>query len=157
MRILYTILFLCFYSLSSYGSEYSCVDKKYISKHSSRTNRHFLDDSIFNKCGDSSTCFETVHANLSRCVQVEPNRTPTLGDNNIHKQWFDGGSARRRTWFIFYKLGCDNSLSYFTFRTWGNPFSDRKNWLQKNYFIFSIYNNINKSVGLSDVSFYRDD
>ena len=29
MRILYTILFLCFYSLSSYGLEYSCVDKKY--------------------------------------------------------------------------------------------------------------------------------
>ena len=29
MRILYTILFLCFYSFSSYGLEYSCVDKKY--------------------------------------------------------------------------------------------------------------------------------
>ena len=139
------------------GWQTTCVDKKYISKHSARADRYFLDDSIFDKYDDSPTCFKSIYTNLSFCVHIGSNRTPTLGDNNIHKQWFDGCFARWRTWFIFYKFGCDNSLSYFTFRTWGNPFSDRKNWLQKNYFIFSIYNNINKSVGRSDVSFYRDD
>jgi hypothetical protein len=139
------------------GWETTCIDKKYISKHSSRTNRHFLDDSIFNKCDYSPTCFETVHANFSRCVQVEPNKTPTLGDNNIHKQWVDSRGIRRRTWFVLYKLGGDNSLSHITIRAWGNPFSDRKNWLQKNYPIFGIYNNINKSVGSVDVSFHWND
>ena len=29
MRVFYIFLFLCFFSLPSYGQEYSCVDKKY--------------------------------------------------------------------------------------------------------------------------------